>query len=366
MMMIETGVPWLRLQDAHKGVQPPVMRLMFGACHNSGSFEPFLHGSEGGMRYCDGSQHLDLVHAEDVPFQLRRPDAKEQFGTWASTSLLGDVSRLDDVAWDIATLAIVVFDWCGVDPRKRTKEYRQLVNERIRLLFRTRIHDELQLYLPDPMTGRRAKQPVTTDGPFLVEASQFFRRGSQGPLNQKSGCPDGYVLSLGEWARVPVREFAMMALYFRAVAQYSRGRQVWERQISTYLLMQLQNQSPYMLLVGDGADRHPIPQQPLRLVTILDGSHLPWRTIARNDPGRVIRQTVGALEQLATDKLIGDYSCYDGEIDGSDLPERGRLDAMLERRYLVHPGPLMTKHIIEKIEAKGRVARKASAASKSR
>jgi len=140
----------------------------------------------------------------------------------------------------------------------------------------------------------------------------------------------------------------MLGPYFRRLAQYDLRRERWERQIGWYVVTQLQNQSPYMTLELVDKEWLIRPQQPLTLVSILNGSYMPWERMKRNEAGAIIRQVLSALETLKRDGLIGAYTCLDGTPDGSDLPERGRLETMLPGRYLIEPGFLMRPHILKK------------------
>lgn len=96
----------------------------------------------------------------------------------------------------------------------------------------------------------------------------------------------------------------------------------------------------------DGKTRtHVIPQHGLKMKTVLAGSRAAWEDMARTNPGKVRAQWQAALETLRKDGILGPVICLDGALDGSDLPTRGRLAAMLERRYLFTPGPALLEHL---------------------
>jgi hypothetical protein len=87
------------------------------------------------------------------------------------------------------------------------------------------------------------------------------------------------------------------------------------------------------------------PQHPLKMKTVLDGSHVAWEETARTNPGNVIKQWNDALETLRKDGILGPCPCLDGAADGSDLPARGRLAALLERRFQFVPGRDLLPHL---------------------
>ena len=87
------------------------------------------------------------------------------------------------------------------------------------------------------------------------------------------------------------------------------------------------------------------PQHPLKMRTVLSGSHVAWEETARTNPGKVIKQWSDALDTLRRDGVLGPSPCLDGAADGSDLPARGRLAAMLERRFQFVPGRDLLPHL---------------------
>ncbi len=91
--------------------------------------------------------------------------------------------------------------------------------------------------------------------------------------------------------------------------------------------------------------------------TVLANSHVPWEDTARTNPGKVIKQWTEALETLRKDGIIGPYPCLDGAADGSDIPVRGRLTAMLEHRYQFVPGRELLPHLRAKRGAAERTRR---------
>ena len=274
------------------------------------------------------------------------------------------------MTWDIAALAVSAFyvrtggsdfeasfpfllddyfNWRGTDPRKRSRAGRAQIAARLELLCsdQMQIRSETDLWLTDPATGRRKKTRVIAEGPFLVKRSRFFR---------PTAVPDeadpettGYLLSLGEWARPFVEERAMLGIYLKRLAEYDLQRQGWERRIGWYLVFQMNNQASKMTfqdVTKDGRTRTQVtPQHPLKMKTVLSGSHIAWEETARTNPGKVIKQWGDALETLRRDGVIGPYPCLDGAADGSDLPARGRLAAMLERRYQFVPGRDLLPHL---------------------
>ena len=147
----------------------------------------------------------------------------------------------------------------------------------------------------------------------------------------------------------------MLGIYPRRLAEYDLQRRQWERRIGWYLVFQMNNQGSKMTfreIVKDGKSRTAVtPQHPLRMKTVLAGSHVPWEETARTNPGKVIKQWVDALETLRKDGIIGPCPCLDGSADGSDLPVRGRLAAMLERRYQFVPGKELLPHVRAKRSA---------------
>ena len=327
-------------------LQPPLMALLFRACHQEGS--EFTQGKN--VLQCLPS----VPGSPDVPVR----------------------EILDALAWDIAALAVCAFfvrtdasrseatfpffledyfQWRGVDPRKRTPELRRQIEARIELLSSDRLplRSETTLWRSDPTTGRRKKTPLPTQGTFLVKHARFFRpQATAGGAEPEA---TGFLLSLGAWAYPLAEERAMLGIYPRRLAEYDLQRRQWERRIGWYLVFQMNNQGSKMTfreIVKDGKSRTAVtPQHPLRMKTVLAGSHVPWEETARTNPGKVIKQWVDALETLRKDGIIGPCPCLDGAADGSDLPVRGRLAAMLERRYQFVPGKELLPHVRAKRSA---------------
>lgn len=144
----------------------------------------------------------------------------------------------------------------------------------------------------------------------------------------------------------------MRGIFVRRLAEYDLGRQQWERRIGWYLVFQFNNQASKMTFEEretDGKTRTLVtPQHGLKMKTVLAGSRVAWEDMARTNPGKVRTQWQAALETLRKDGILGPTVCLDGALDGSDLPTRGRLSAMLERRFLFTPGP----HLLEHLSAK--------------
>jgi len=323
---------------SHGFLQPPLMALLFRACHQEGS------------EFSQGQNAVQILPAE--------------------------TANLDALAWDVATLVVSAFfvrtdgtrsdatfpflledyfQWRGVDPRKRSQEMRRQIVARIELLCSDclRIRSETTLWRTDPATGQRRKTPVLTEGPFLVKQARFFRP-SPSPGDGETE-PLGYLLSLGAWDFPLVEERAMLGIHLRRLAEYDLQRQQWERRIGWYLVFQMNNQGSKMTfqeIVKDGKTRTLItPQHPLKMKTVLAGSHVPWEETARTNPGKVIKQWCDALETLRKDGVLGPCPCLDGAADGSDLPARGRLAAMLERRTQFVPGKELLPHLRAKRSA---------------
>jgi hypothetical protein len=319
-------------------LQPPLMSLLFGACHQERASE---EGEAAGCR--QGGNAL----------------------MWT-----GSDSRLDAMTWDVAALAVSAFyvrtdgsrfdagfpvlvedyfAWRGTDPRKRSREGRAQIAARLELLCsdRMQVRSEAELWLTDPQTGRRRKTRVMAEGPFLIKRSRFFRP-SPTP-NEAAPETTGYLLSLGEWARPFVEERAMLGIHLKRLAEYDLQRQGWERRIGWYLVFQMNNQASKMTfqdVTKDGRTRTLVtPQHPLKMRTVLNGSHVAWEETARTNPGKLIKQWGDALETLRRDGILGPCPCLDGAADGSDLPARGRLAALLERRFQFVPGRDLLPHL---------------------
>lgn len=317
---------------------PPVMPLLFRACHEE-------RDSQNGQTECRQGRNALVWAGDDAP-------------------------PLDVMAWDVAALAVSAFyvrtdgssfdagfpfllddyfGWRGTDPRKRSRELRQQISARLELLCsdRMQIRSETDLWLTDPITGRRRKTTVATEGPLLVKRSRFFRANSAPDEAEPETA--GYLLSLGEWARPFVQERAMLGIHLKRLAEYDLQRQGWERRIGWYLVFQMNNQGSRMTfqdVVKDGRTRTLVtPQHPLKMKTVLSGSHVAWEETARTNPGKVIKQWGDALETLRKDGILGPSPCLDGAADGSDLPARGRLAALLERRFQFVPGRDLLPHL---------------------
>ncbi len=245
-----------------------------------------------------------------------------------------------------------------MDPRKRSRELKEQIVARIEMLCSEgmQIRSETELWRTEPATGRRRKTAVMAEGPFLVKRSRLFRRAAA--PDEMDAETTGYLLTLGEWARPFVQERAMLGIHLKRLAEYDLQRQQWERRIGWYLVFQMNNQASRMTfqeMTKDGKTRTVVtPQHPLKMRTVLHNSHVPWEETARTNPGKVIQQWRDALETLRKDGILGPAPCLDGAADGSDLPSRGRLSAMLERRYQFVPGPDLLPHLRAKQGAKER------------
>lgn len=328
-------------------LQPPIMALLFRACHEASSTlapaeREFVHGGNTLRVQAADSALLD-AHA------------------WDSAALAGCAffARTDGTQSDTAFPFFFedYFSWRGVDPRKRSQEMRRQIAARIELLCsdRMQICSETPLWRTDLVTGKRKKTTLRAEGSFLVKHARLFRSAPG------SAEPEviGYLLSLGSWAGPLIEERAMLGIYPKRLAEYDLQRQQWERRIGWYLVFQMNNQGSRMIfqeLVKDGkAQMQVTPQHPLKMKTVLAGSHVVWEETARTNPGKVIRQWNDALETLRRDGVIGPYPCLDGLPDGSDLPRRGRLAAMLERRTQFVPGKELLLHLRAKRSAAERL-----------
>lgn len=161
-------------------LQNPGISTLFGAvvADKTEDFQPFTDGERGGLRFkTKGGNALALYNQEEVPIDLRTAEIEsEAFGIWARTGVIGDLSLLDDTAWDIAALGVTAFfartegadidkpfpllfedyyDWRSTDPRKRSEATNREIQQRIELLSdtkRAKIFTRGKLYLPDPKT----------------------------------------------------------------------------------------------------------------------------------------------------------------------------------------------------------------------
>ena len=317
-------------------LQPPLMTLLFRACHGDTA-------AEGEWR--QGGDTL---------------------------SCPSGAPELDPAAWDLAALAVSAFyartsgddpdagfpllvddyfEWRATDPRKRSRTARAALAARLEFLSsdRLRVRSEGSLWRTDPETGRRAKTPVFAERPFLTLRSRIFRRPGAGEEGAAEPETLGYLISLGEWAKALVEGRATPGLHLKRLAEYDLARQGWERRIGWFLVFQMTDQAAKMTfqdVTREGRTRTLVtPQHPLKMQTILSGSLVPWEETARTNPGKVLRQWQDALDTLRRDGVIGPWSCLDGAEDGSDLPTRGRLAAMLERRYQIVPGRDLLPHL---------------------
>jgi hypothetical protein len=365
-------------------LQPPLMAMLFSACHmrKDGAFTPIEQNGQEGVEYRQGTNAVQIVTGDPLPTPIDTlKSERDAIPAWAG-ALEADLEKLDETMWDIAAIAVGCyfartggyshdssfplliddyFNWRGVDPRKRTAELRKEIDARISLLCsdRLQLFTETHLWLTDKRSGQRRRTPVVTQGPFLVKKSRFFyKNASPQDLIQRQ-VPDGYVLTLGSWAEKFIEERAMLGVFFKRLAEYDLGRQQWERRIGWYLMFQMNNQASRMtykdMPKGDKIQTIAEPQHALKMRSVLSGSHVRWQEMREANPGKVIKQWCDALETLRKDGLISEYTCLDGAIDGSDLPSRGRLDAMLERRYQFFPGAALVPHLRAKKEGSRRL-----------
>lgn len=370
-------------------LQPPLIALLYKACHSdktpltdfrSVNQEPdaLLPAVRGLTVSSSGSEFESLTiewkhGGNSVQIHSPVPNAldmkavgsdRDAVRAWAAQKAESDLEMLDEMAWDLAALAMSAFyvrtdgrdvdssfplliddyfEWRNVDPRKRSATLRAEIAQRLELMCsdRLKVRSDTDLWLMDQETKKRSRTPVVVEGPLLVNRSRFWRKHG-GAEPQAGTVPDGYIIALGEWARVFVAERAMLGVCLKRLAEYDLSRQQWERRIGWYLVFQLTNQAGKMKFRDATREGRPCtyvtPQHPLRMATVLIGCNIAWEDIARTNPGKVIRQWCEALENLRKDGVIGAYSCLDGQIDGSDLPVRGRLNAMLKRRYQFIPG----------------------------
>ena len=319
-------------------LQPPLMALLFAACHQDSEMQ--------------GREAAECIRGGNAL-------------AWS-----GGEPLLDAMTWDVAALAVSAFyvrtggddfdaafpvlvedyfAWRGTDPRKRSRELREQVAARLEFLCsgRMQTRSAADLWLTDPDTGRRRKTAMVAEGPLLVRRSRFFRPTAGAGESEPETA--GYLLSLGEWARPLVAERAMLGVSLKRLAEYDLQRQGWERRIGWYLVFQMNNQASKMTfqdVTKDGKTRTLVtPQHPLKMRTVLSGGQVAWEETARTNPGKVIKQWGDALDALRRDGILGPSPCLDGAADGSDLPARGRLAAMLERRYQFVPGRDLLPHL---------------------
>ena len=242
---------------------------------------------------------------------------------------------LDPMAWDLAALAVTAFhvrtnggdpgapfplllddyfEWRGTDPRKRSRTVREAVTATLEFLCSDRLG------------------VLGAEGPLLTRRSLIFRRPVAGEIGTAEPETLGFLLSLGEWARPLVEQQTVWAVNLKRLAEYDLARQGWERRIGWFFVFQMTDPA------------RPTPQT-FTMRSVLDGSLVPWRGMARSSAGKVIRQWSDALNTLHRDGVIGPWACLDGAADGSDLPARGRLAAMLERRCRIAPGRDLLPHV---------------------
>lgn len=331
---------------------PPLMAHLFRVCHADKDtlFAPAPDEARSGS----GGPRIVSAAYQRGPFAVR---------AIAPTATL---LLLDEMTWDIAAVAVSAFfvrtsgsdpdarfplliddyfEWRGVDPRKRTLEARQEIDRRIRALCSEEsllLETQSELWLTDPQNPARRRTSIATRGAFLVRQSGLFRPSPW--LSETENEPlYGHLISVGEWARPFIEARAMLGVFPRQLAGYDRRRQQWERRIGWYLTFQMQNQGSRMRFsagkeeagrMGDTVT----PQHSLKMKTVLQNSHVPYEEMARTNPGKVIKQWIETLETLKRDGILGGYFCMDGAADGSDLPTRSRLSAMLEYRYEFTPG----------------------------
>ena len=369
--------------DAQIAVQPSAMSFLFDVTNSSKrDAKAFIENVRGGVEFAEKNNRLRLYAGQEIPLDIRETgDNREAFEIWARQGTAANLAALDEMAWDVIALSVTAayqrggdagkmfhiniddyFDWRGIEARSRTKEARQEIEDRLRLLSdpaRLKFRSHAELYFPDPKTARKKKEVVITEGAFLVRGDAYWRKG-QGRLPYEGERPDGYYFALGKWAERYLSERKMLGIYLRKIAQYDMARQSWERRMSWYLIFQMQAQSSYMKLRGDEL----VPQQGLRMESILDGSQIDWRPMAATNPGKVIAQFTAAAATLRSDGIC-DLRCQDGAFNGSDLPTRGRLAALLDRLYLPFPGEMVRPHY-QKRNAVAVEGRKASQARKAK
>lgn len=244
--------------------------------------------------------------------------------------------ELDPMAWDLAALAISAFhvrtneddpgagfpllvedyfEWRGTDPRKRSRTLREAITATLEFLCSDRLH----------VPG--------AEGRLLTLRSRIFRRLNPGEEGTAEPETLGFLLSLGEWARPLAEQQTPRAINLKRLAEYDLARQGWERRIGWFLVFRMTAPTS-------------VTPQTFTMRAVLEGSLVPWETMAQSSAGKVIQQWQDALDTLHRDGVIGPWACLDGQPDGADLPARGRLAAMLEQRYRLVPGRDLSPHAL--------------------
>lgn len=355
-----------------KGIQPPLVWALFGACHNLGSVTDYFLGADKrpSARFSYGKSRIALPLTTPLPLELRNAGTKkEEVDAWVQGQAQAELGQLDTQTWDIVVWLFVTFfsqngdkdasrpfdvwitdyfNWRGVAPSNRSAKRRREVVDRIRLLSTLHFYLDEALY---QKVGGRQKKPLPQSGLFLKAQ----------PLNDGECSDDGeaaavdpvsFRVTLGEWAQPYIEVSAMLGIYNRRLSEYDQSRQKWERQIGWYLVSMMQAQGSRMKFKQTGEKVEVDPQQSLKMESILTGAGLNWKGMQKNDSGVIISQFLSALERLKADQIIGDYKCTKWPDDGSDLPVRGRLHGMLSRTYMIWPGPDMIQHLWAKAAAR--------------
>jgi len=337
----------------------------------------FMEGQQTGLQIVEQNNTktqqsiVRLLHDTPLPSEFQATEAKrEEIEAWTRSAVAGDFSMMDGETWDLAVNLVVAFfertrgddarvqfpytlrdfcDWRGIDPRNRTSDFYRQVHDRLTLLSdekRVRLLCRTELHLPDAH-GKMKKTPVITKGAFVSRGDAFWIQ-AQGRLPYDDDLPDGYMVTLGSWAYAYVEARAVIGQYARKLSEYNLQKERWERQMGWYLVFNFYNQKNQVKSVGKVKTLK--PQQPLKMRTILDKSVPSWEATQKTNAGRVISQFLSTLDNLSRDRIIGGYRCLDGAADGSDLPQRGRLEAMLDRRFEILPGKLIADNLIGKVE----------------
>lgn len=382
----------------------PVQMVFQGCTVPRSDYKPFTEGERCGMRLQRGKSHLSIYDPDPLPVDMRNAKTNsEALQAWVRARVSGPIEKLDDMAWDVASNALTAFyartegkvysdrfallsddyfDWRGTMSSHRGEDARKAWRERIEVLCSIKVDAGVYLYATDPKTGRKPKTFFGGPGPFLIKALDLYRDGQIRLDFDGTGAPDGYMLTLGEWAKPFVEECAMLSICMKRLATYDTGKKTWERRIGWYLVFQMGNQGSKMTFQKNGKidkdGKVPLkvtPQHPLRMKTILDGASAGsfargtgrfclWSDTAKIHPGTVIKQFLEAIENLKNDGVIGGYSCMDapegGPVDGSELSQKGRLPILLERRWLITPGPEQTD-VLQGKAAEAMAARKRAA-----